>query len=92
MFQSEKVGLERECRAKDEQLAVREAEVEQIPALRNELEKLRVRMSEILTCSKLSPSLPRLPHLPHPLLSLSHYRQRRVVWRRYVKGRMRWWL
>ena len=86
MFQSEKVELEGECRAKDEQLAVREAEVEQIPVLRNELEKLRVRMSEILTCSKLSPSLP-FPSLPP--FSLSHYRQRRVVWRRYVKGRMR---
>ena len=43
--------LERECRAKNDQLAVREAEVEQIPVLKNELEKLRVRRSEILTCS-----------------------------------------
>ena len=47
MFQSEKVGLEGDCRAKDEQLAVKEAEVEQIPVLRNELEKLKVRMSEL---------------------------------------------
>ena len=57
-IQSEKVELERECRARNNQLAVREAEVEQIPVLRNELEKLRVRMSEILTCFKLSPPPP----------------------------------
>ena len=80
MFQSEKVGLEGECRTKDEQLAMREAEVEQIPLLRNELEKLRVRMIKFFLC--LAPSLP-------PPSLLPHYRQRRVVWRRYVKGRMR---
>ena len=58
VFQSEKVGLERQCRAKNDQLAVREAEVEQIPVLRNELEKLRVRISEL--------SQP----LPHPSLDI----------------------
>ena len=41
VFQSEKVELEGECRAKNEQLAVRD---EQIPVLRNELQKLRVRI------------------------------------------------
>ena len=39
--------LEGECRAKDEQLAVREAEVEQIHVLMNKLKKLQVRMSKI---------------------------------------------
>ena len=45
-IQSEKVELEGECRAKNDQLIVREEEVEQIPVLRNELEKLRVRNSK----------------------------------------------
>ena len=84
VFQSEKVVLERECKAKDEQLAVREVEVEQIPVMRNELKKLRVRISErSIDCSE-------APSVPH--FSLSHYRQREVVWRRYVKGKMRRWL
>ena len=60
-----KVELEGECRAKDEQLAVREAEDKQILVLRNELEKLKVRMSEI---SKfLSPSHPSLFPSPSPI-------------------------
>ena len=67
MFQSEKVELEGECRAKNDQLAVREAEVEQIPVLRNELEKLRVRMSKILTCSKFFYFPPPPPPPPLPL-------------------------
>ena len=41
--------MEEECRAKDKQLAAREAEMERIPVLRNELERLRVRMSEMNT-------------------------------------------
>ena len=44
IIQSEMVELEGECRARNEPLAVREAEVEQIPIVRNELKKLRVRM------------------------------------------------
>ena len=64
MFQSEKVELEGECRAKDEQLAVREAEVEHIPILRTELEKLRVRISEMTFVDILPPSL----RSPPPLL------------------------
>ena len=70
-FQSEKVELEGECRATNEQLAVREAEVEQIPVLRNELEKLQVRISErnIDSPEVFSPSLP--PSLPFPSIPLS---------------------
>ena len=66
VFQSEKVGLEGECRAKDLQLAVREAEVKQIPALKNELEKLRVRISKIIDLFKVIflPPLPQLPRSP----------------------------
>ena len=68
MFQSEKVKLEGECRAKNQQMAVREAEDEQIPVLRNELEKMKVRMSEIKFC---------LPHpLPSFLSSLSLQREK----------------
>lgn len=60
--------MEVECRAKDKQLAAREAEMERIAVLRNELERLRVRMSEMSTrcfCS-LTPLLP--PSLPPYLL------------------------
>ena len=48
IVQTEKTELEGACRAKDELLAVREAENEQIPLLRKELEELQVRKRMLL--------------------------------------------
>ena len=50
IVQTEKTELEGACRAKDELLAVREAENEQIPLLRKELEELQVRKRMLLNC------------------------------------------
>ena len=67
------------CRANEEQLAVKEAEIQQIPVLRTQLEKLNVKISIIM----LSGSDGRVhSHLRFP---------GEEVWRRCVRGRMRWW-
>ena len=70
--------LEGACRANEEQLAVREAEIQQIPVLRTQLEELNVKISIIM----LSGSDGRVH---------SHLRFPGEVWRRCVRGRMRWW-